>query len=389
MIQAVIFDMFETLISHYTCPVYFGAEMAIDAGIPAEAFIAEWRAEERDRSLGKLSFEDSIRTILRKNGRDSEEVCRQIAHKRRQTKKMCFETMHPDVLPMLQALKREGIRIGLISNCFSEEAEVIRESVLFPYFDVVCLSCEEGCCKPDPAIYATCLNRLGLQPHECLYVGDGGSMELEAAKEAGMHTVQATWYLKEGTMQPSGRKKGWVQADTPMQIMDLRTDLAASVYVAPGAVVLGNVTIREQSSVWFHATIRGDADRIRIGEASNVQDNCVLHADAGYPVVIGDRVIIGHGAIVHGCTIGDGTLVGMGSILLNGSRIGKNCIIGAGALVTGGTVIPDGSVVMGNPARICRPIRPEEVQHNAENADYYVKEAQERLHFMPEDSGSV
>ena len=127
-------------------------------------------------------------------------------------------------------------------------------------------------------------------------------------------------------------------------------EIADNVFTAPDAVILGDVQIEEECSIWFHAVVRAEAESIRIGRGSNVQDNAVIHVDAGHPVRIGTGVTIGHGAIIHGCSIGDNTLIGMGAIILNGASIGKNCIIGAGAVVRG--KIPDGSVVIGNPAQI-------------------------------------
>ena len=114
-----------------------------------------------------------------------------------------------------------------------------------------------------------------------------------------------------------------------------------TVFIAPGAVVLGDVTIGKNSGIWYNAVVRGDRDSIVIGKESNIQDNAVVHLGSGYPVEIGDHVTIGHGAIVHGCKIGDNTMIGMGAILMNGCKIGKNCIIGAGALVTQNVEIPD------------------------------------------------
>lgn len=149
--------------------------------------------------------------------------------------------------------------------------------------------------------------------------------------------------------------------------------------IAPSADVLGNVIIQEDVSIWYHATVRADSDVIKIGRGSNVQDNCVIHVDAGHPVTIGEYVTIGHGAIVHGCSIGDDTLIGMGAILLNDCKIGKNCIIGAGALITQGMEIPDGSVVLGNPGKIRRQITPEEIESSRENALVYIKHAREIL----------
>ncbi len=148
----------------------------------------------------------------------------------------------------------------------------------------------------------------------------------------------------------------------------------AKYYVAPGAVVVGNVLLGESASVWYHAIVRGDRAGIRIGRGSNIQDNCVVHVDEGFPVEIGENVTVGHGAILHGCAIGDNSLIGMGAILMNGCRIGKNCVIGAGTLITQGTIIPDNSLAVGNPGRVKRTVTAEEIEHNLKNAREYAKE---------------
>ena len=152
-----------------------------------------------------------------------------------------------------------------------------------------------------------------------------------------------------------------------------------TAFIAPGAVVQGDVTIGENSGIWYNAVVRGDRDSIVIGKESNIQDNAVVHLGSGYPVEIGDHVTIGHGAIVHGCKISDNTMIGMGAILMNGCKIGKNCIIGAGALVTQNSNIPDGSLAFGNPARIIRKLTEEEIAGNKGNADRYVQAARAQL----------
>ncbi|MBQ8119008.1 MAG: gamma carbonic anhydrase family protein [Lachnospiraceae bacterium] len=152
-----------------------------------------------------------------------------------------------------------------------------------------------------------------------------------------------------------------------------------SAYIAPGAVVLGDVTVGEDVGIWYNAVVRGDRGPIVIGRGSNIQDNATVHLDDPYPVTIGENVTIGHGAIVHGCTIGDNTLVGMGAILMNGARIGKNCIVAAGALMTQGMEVPDGMLVMGSPAKVKRPVTEEELAANLRNAERYVEEAREAL----------
>ncbi len=147
---------------------------------------------------------------------------------------------------------------------------------------------------------------------------------------------------------------------------------ADSVWIAPTADVIGNVTIGEESSVWYRAVIRGDMCPITIGEGSNVQDGAVIHGNLGQPVEIGNCVTIGHNAIIHGCKIGNNVLVGMGAIILDEAQIGDNCIIGAGALVTGGKKIPAGSLVLGSPAKVVREVTREEIKRNADNAMEYM-----------------
>lgn len=220
MIKAVIFDMYETLITHFQSPLYFSAQMAFDAGMTEHQFQALWEPTESDRTIGNLTFEEVLETILKENGHYSKELFHNIVQKRIQTKEECFNHLHQEILPLLRGLKQNGIAIGLISNCFSEEAAVIRRSVLFPYFDAVCLSYEEGIKKPDTKIYARCLEKLYVGADECLYVGDGGSFELEAADKIGMHTAQAVWYLQDGIGQPVGRKADFLQLETPMKVLD-------------------------------------------------------------------------------------------------------------------------------------------------------------------------
>lgn len=147
-----------------------------------------------------------------------------------------------------------------------------------------------------------------------------------------------------------------------------------SVFIADGAVVLGDITVGEGSSIWFNATVRADRDWIVIESGSNIQDNAVVHVETGFPVHIGRNVTVGHGAIVHGCMVEDNTLIGMGAIILNGARIGKNCIIGAGALVPQNMVVPDNSLIIGCPGKILRKVTEEEVQTNLHNAAEYVEE---------------
>ncbi|MBO4854400.1 MAG: gamma carbonic anhydrase family protein [Oscillospiraceae bacterium] len=150
-----------------------------------------------------------------------------------------------------------------------------------------------------------------------------------------------------------------------------------SVFIAPNATVLGDVTLEKDCSVFFGAVIRGDRQPISIGCGSNVQDNCVLHVDPDWALCLGENVTVGHGAILHGCTVGDGTLIGMGAIVLNGAMIGKNCLVAAGALVSPNTVIPDGSLVVGVPGKVRRALTEDEIAANLQNAAAYVEEGRE------------
>lgn len=226
MIKVVIFDMYETLITHFQSPLYFGVQMALDARIAEHRFRALWEATEYDRTIGKLTFEAALETVLRESGHYSEKLFCSMVQKRIQTKEECFNHLHKGIIPLLRSLKENGTLIGLISNCFSEEAAVIRRSVLFSYFDAVCMSYEQGVKKPDVQIYERCLEKLSVcaneffHAEECLYVGDGGSFELETAEKIGMHAAQAVWYLRDGVGQPVGRKAGFLQLEMPMQVLD-------------------------------------------------------------------------------------------------------------------------------------------------------------------------
>jgi len=144
------------------------------------------------------------------------------------------------------------------------------------------------------------------------------------------------------------------------QRLKLGPRLHPSAFVAPGATLIGDITIAEDSSVWFGAVLRGDINRIVIGARTNLQDGVIIHLADDYPAVIGELVTVGHGAIVHACTVDNEVLVGMGAIILDGAEIGARSIIGANALVTGGMQIPPGSLVVGSPATVTRQLDLEE-----------------------------
>jgi len=147
--------------------------------------------------------------------------------------------------------------------------------------------------------------------------------------------------------------------------------LGAGVWVAPNATVVGRVTLGAQCSVWFGAVLRGDSDTLTLGERVNVQDNAVLHADTGLPLVIEDDVTIGHQAMVHGCHVEKGCLIGIQAVVLNGARIGAGSLVGAGALVTEGKVFPPRSLIVGSPAKLLRELTEEESQRLLQSAAHY------------------
>ncbi len=157
-----------------------------------------------------------------------------------------------------------------------------------------------------------------------------------------------------------------------VRLGDDTPDVDASAWVAPTATVIGRASLGPRASVWYGTVVRADLERIEIGEESNVQDGCVLHADPGRPVTIGARVTVGHRAVVHGATVEDDVLVGMGSVILNGARIGRGSIVGAGAVVSEGTDVPPGSLVLGVPARVRGELGDEQRQAVAANAAHYV-----------------
>lgn len=155
--------------------------------------------------------------------------------------------------------------------------------------------------------------------------------------------------------------------------------IAASVFIAPTASLIGEVTIDEQSGVYFGASLRADTSSITIGVGTNLQDNVVVHADPGFPASIGDRVSVGHSAVVHGCTVEDDCLIGMSATVMNGAVIGAGSLVAAGAVVLEGTVVPPRSLVAGVPARIRKVLTDEEVAGIFENAEHYRKLSAEYL----------
>lgn len=156
---------------------------------------------------------------------------------------------------------------------------------------------------------------------------------------------------------------------------DERPQVADTAWVAESAQVIGRVVLADDASVWFGAVLRGDNEPLVVGRGSNVQECTVMHADEGYPLVLGDGVTVGHQVMLHGCTVGDGSLIGIQSIVLNGARIGRNCLVGAGSLVTEGKTFPDGTLIVGRPAKVVRELTPEQIEGLRRSAETYVARA--------------
>lgn len=143
-------------------------------------------------------------------------------------------------------------------------------------------------------------------------------------------------------------------------------------FIAREAVVIGDVHVGPNVSIWFNAVIRGDNDKITIAQGTNIQDGAVLHVDEGVPLSLGEFVTVGHKAMLHGCTVGKGSLIGMNAVVLNHAVIGKNCLVGANALVTEGTVIPDGSLVLGSPAKVIKPLSEDAIKQMQLGTQSYI-----------------
>jgi carbonic anhydrase/acetyltransferase-like protein (isoleucine patch superfamily) len=158
---------------------------------------------------------------------------------------------------------------------------------------------------------------------------------------------------------------------------DHQPELHEDTFVAPSAVLIGQVHLSKGANVWYGAVLRGDNEPILIGESSNIQENSVLHTDMGCPLNVGSHVTVGHSVTLHGCTIGNNSLIGMGATILNRAVIGHNSIVGAGALVTEGKTFPDGSLIIGSPAKLARALTSEEIAQLPHNAVHYVERGRE------------
>jgi carbonic anhydrase/acetyltransferase-like protein (isoleucine patch superfamily) len=182
----------------------------------------------------------------------------------------------------------------------------------------------------------------------------------------------SSWHRQQRKMTPFQRPTIGLFM-TIYQIGDDAPDIDASAYIAEGANLIGKVTVAANVSIWFGVTIRGDNDRITLGENTNVQESAVLHTDKGYPITIGKNVTIGHQAMLHGCNVGDGALIGIQAVILNGATIGAGCLVGAGALITEGKQFADNMLIIGSPAKAVRALTEQEIVNLQGNAASYVE----------------
>ncbi len=217
--KAVMFDMFETLITEWGHEKYTKSKMCSDLGIKRELFDLYWEEKEKDRYSGKISFADSILYVCERCNKEIDSsTLDYISDKRIKTKSACFEYVNPDVYRLLCDLRLKGLKLAIISNCSSEEVQVIKESRIYQYFDEIVLSYEVGMQKPNKEIYEEAVNRSGVEACECLFVGDGGSNELEGAVNAGMKAIQAKWYTNQHRDKRESIE-GFLTAEKPFDIL--------------------------------------------------------------------------------------------------------------------------------------------------------------------------
>ena len=221
MAKAVIFDLFETLVTEWGREKYTKRKMTADLGCPSEEFSRLWEALHEKQYRGEIGFEESIRSVCGELGVSvSEAVIRHVTERRIQTKGACFAHIRPDIFPMLQKLRGMGYKLAILSNCSEEEVALLRESELAELTDELILSYETGLCKPQVEIYRLAAEKLGVCCEECLFIGDGGSRELYGAAEAGMTPYRAMWYIRQ-MPAPIAEQPGFSLLESPEDMLTL------------------------------------------------------------------------------------------------------------------------------------------------------------------------
>lgn len=222
MTKAVIFDLFETLITEWGHEKYTKRDMSEDLHVPEKAFADCWESLHERQYRGGITFAESLRYVCGQLGVPADEaVIGRMTKRRTETKSACFDFLHPDIVPLMRELRRRGVRVGILSNCSEEEVGVVRESVLAPLADVLALSHETGLCKPEAAIYRLTAEKLGAEPADCLFIGDGGSRELYGAADVGMKPYRAMWYIRK-MPSPIREQPEFAMLEEPMEVLSLK-----------------------------------------------------------------------------------------------------------------------------------------------------------------------
>ena len=297
MIRAVIFDMFETLVSLFIGRTYFSENIRDDlenAGVSLDEFRDAWHKTEIGRSRGQYTMAEGLTETLRLIGYDEGKIpaaVEMVVRKRREALGDTFSAIPEESVQLLKDLHERGYKIGLISNCFSDECEMIKESVLFPYFDAVRLSYECGINKPDPAVFTSICEELGVTPQECLYVGDGGSQELYAARAVGMKAAQAMWF-REGMFEPHVPCPVLAEFDHLAVQADVLAEAAKPDYEATDHITPEEYMEMRRAVGWSEFPL----EQAREGIAHTAFLCCLR--DAGKPIALA-RVIWDHGYVVY------------------------------------------------------------------------------------------
>lgn len=221
MAKAVIFDLFETLVTEWGREKYTKRKMTADLGCPSEEFSRLWEALHEKQYRGEIGFEESIKYVCGQLGISvSEETLHFVTERRIRTKADCFSHVHPQIVSLLSTLRGLGYRMAILSNCSQEEVTLLRESELAELTDELILSYETGLCKPQPEIYRLTAERLGVSLEDCIFVGDGGSRELYGAAEAGMTPYRAMWYIRQ-MPTPIAEQPGFSLLESPEDMLTL------------------------------------------------------------------------------------------------------------------------------------------------------------------------
>ena len=219
--KAIIFDLFETLVTEWGHEKYTKRKMSSDLQCPLEDFSRCWEALHDQQYRGEISFQDSLRYVCGQLGAPvDEERIRQITAHRMKTKGACFDQVHPEIYPMLKTLRKQGYKLAILSNCSQEEVSLLQDSALAPLVDHLILSYETGLCKPQPEIYHLAAQKLGVSCEDCVFIGDGGSRELYGAASVGMQPYRAMWYIRQ-MPNPIKEQPEFAVLETPMDVLNV------------------------------------------------------------------------------------------------------------------------------------------------------------------------